>query len=120
MAEARSATGYRPPAPAGPDRGSGSDRALDPGHTNTGEGPHETGGGEPADSGRTLVKVTVNLTPRAVEALDQTCARTKDSKTDTINRALVVYQIVLDLMDRGGGQLMFQDREGRTERIHLL
>jgi hypothetical protein len=75
---------------------------------------------EPVESGRALTKVTVNLTPRAVDALEVACARTKDSKTDTINRALVVYQVVLDLMDRAGGQLMFQDGEGQTERIHLL
>jgi hypothetical protein len=68
---------------------------------------------------RTLVKVTANLTPRAVEALDITCARTKDSKTDTINRALVVYQVVLDLMDRAGGQLVVVGPDG-PERIHLL
>lgn len=121
MADARSMTEVRPPAPAAPDHDRGDEAEPAPAlsRTRAGDGPDATGG-EPTDSGRTLVKVTVNLTPRAVEALDQTCARTKDSKTDTINRALVVYQIVLELMDRGGGQLMFQDREGRTERIHLL
>lgn len=120
MAEAPAMTDVRPTA-ATPDRAGGSDaeRGAVP-HPARGNEHPATTGGEPADSGRTLVKVTVNLTPRAVEALDQACARTKDSKTDTINRALVVYQIVLELMDRGGGQLMFQDREGRTERIHLL
>ncbi len=72
------------------------------------------------DLGRTLVKVTVNLTPRAVEALDATCVRTRDSKTDTINRALVVYQVVLELMERAGGQLVVVDRDGQRERVHLL
>lgn len=117
MAEARPTTDFRPPSPAAGDHDGGS-RHL-PARPAEATSPAEPSSGD-TDSGRTLVKVTVNLTPRAVEALDITCARTRDSKTDTINRALVVYQVVLDLMDRGGGQLMFQDREGHTERIHLL
>ncbi|WP_326560398.1 hypothetical protein [Micromonospora sp. NBC_01796] len=67
-----------------------------------------------------LVKVTVNLVPRAFDALDAACARTRDTKTDTINRALVVYHLVLDLMERGGGSLSVQHPDGGTERIHLL
>ncbi|MEV4624824.1 hypothetical protein AB0J90_00840 [Micromonospora sp. NPDC049523] len=72
------------------------------------------------DGSRSLVKVTVNLTPRAVDALDLACTRTRDTKTDTINRALVVYNLVLELMERGGGSLTLQNRDGGTERIHLL
>lgn len=71
-------------------------------------------------AGRTLVKVTVNLTPRAVEALDATSVRTRDSKTDTICRALAACQIVLDLMDRSGGYLVIVDADGQRERVHLL
>nr|MDT0657089.1 hypothetical protein [Micromonospora sp. DSM 115978] len=68
---------------------------------------------------RPLVRVTVNLTPRAVDSLDQACLRTHDSKTDTINRALVVYNIVLELLERGGGSLTLQTRNG-VEHVHLL
>ncbi|MFK3980933.1 hypothetical protein ACI2K4_11210 [Micromonospora sp. NPDC050397] len=67
-----------------------------------------------------LVKVTVNLIPRAVDALNTACARTRDTKTDTINRALVVYNLVLELMERGGGHLVVRNLDGGTERIHLL
>jgi hypothetical protein len=35
--------------------------------------------------------VTVNLTPRAWHALEATVQRTGDTKTETINRALQVY-----------------------------
>ncbi|WP_329102496.1 hypothetical protein OG792_24090 [Micromonospora sp. NBC_01699] len=72
------------------------------------------------DGTRSLVKVTVNLAPRAVDALDLACGRTRDTKTDTINRALVAYNLVLELMERGGGSLTLQNPDGRTERIHLL
>lgn len=66
------------------------------------------------------MKVTVNLTPRAVEALGLACGRTRDTKTDTINRALVVYIVVLDLLERLGGSLTIYGRDGSTERVHLL
>jgi hypothetical protein len=87
-----------------------------------GSAGHETGSGagSAGEVARSLVKVTVNLTPRAVDALDLACARTRDTKTDTINRALVVYNLVLELMERGGGSLTLQDRDGGTERVHLL
>ncbi|WP_329105276.1 hypothetical protein OG792_32155 [Micromonospora sp. NBC_01699] len=72
------------------------------------------------DGARSLVKVTVNLAPRAVDALDAACMRTRDTKTDTINRALVVYSVVLELMERGGGSLTLQSPDGGTDRVHLL
>src|SRR4051794_1094496 len=42
-----------------------------------------------------MERVTVNLTPRASEALREAVELSKDSKTDTINRALQVYAFVL-------------------------
>lgn len=71
------------------------------------------------DTRRGLIRVTFNLTPRGAEALDSACARTRDTKTDTINRALVVYNVVLGLMERGGGQLTFQRQDGSFETVHL-
>ncbi|MFK3984744.1 hypothetical protein ACI2K4_30765 [Micromonospora sp. NPDC050397] len=69
---------------------------------------------------RSLTKVTTNLTPRAVDAMTLACTRTRDTKTDTINRALVVYNLVLELVERGGGSLTLLGRDGSTERVHLL
>ncbi len=42
-----------------------------------------------SDTGSDLTKVTVNLTPRAVKAVNQIVGRTGDTQTDTINRAVV-------------------------------
>lgn len=70
-------------------------------------------------SGSDLVRATVNLTPRAVDALEVACTRTGDSKTDTINRALAVYNVVLDLIERSGGALTVVV-DGRAEQVHLL
>ncbi|GIF48941.1 hypothetical protein DFJ67_2667 [Asanoa ferruginea] len=80
----------------------------------------EAAAGSAGGTGSALTRATFNLTPRAVEALDRACARTKDTKTDTINRALVVYNLVLELMERGGGSLTFQTNDGQTERVHII
>ncbi|RKR91455.1 hypothetical protein BDK92_5851 [Micromonospora pisi] len=67
-----------------------------------------------------LTKVTVNLIPRGVDALERACARTRDTKTDTINRAIVVHALVLELVERGGGHLTVRHPNGSIERVHLL
>jgi hypothetical protein len=104
--------GPRPPAaragddgarPAGDTRSDAADRA----------------GPKGADGGRGLVRVTVNLTPRAVDSLAEACLHTHDSKTDTINRALVVYNLVLALLERSGGSIQLQTKNG-VEHVHLL
>ncbi|WP_329108507.1 hypothetical protein OG792_07545 [Micromonospora sp. NBC_01699] len=77
-----------------------------------------TTGPEPDRS--TLTKITVNLAPRAVDALASARARTRDTKTDTINRALVAYNLVLDLIDHGNGSLTLRNPDGSLERVHLI
>jgi hypothetical protein len=78
-------------------------------------------GGRPvSDDGRPLIRVTVNLTHRAAIALESACQRTGDSKTDSINRALVVYSLVVELIEREGGHFTVLTQDGQTERIHVL
>jgi hypothetical protein len=67
-----------------------------------------------------LVRVTVNLTPKAYEALQRSCEATRDTKTDTINRALLVYELVQRLAEQGGGSITMVNRDGEKERIHIL
>jgi hypothetical protein len=72
-------------------------------------------------SGGSLTRVTVNLTPRSVDALDNAVRKSGDSRTDTINRALQAYDLVLDLLDRSGGRsLLLKYADGETERIYIL
>jgi hypothetical protein len=104
--------GTRPPAAR-----AGGDDSRPAGDTRSGAA--DQAGSEGAADARPLVRVTVNLTPRAVDSLDQACLRTHDSKTDTINRALVVYNLVLELLERGGGSLQLQTKNG-VEHVHLL
>lgn len=75
---------------------------------------------EAPPAGGSLTRVTVNLTPRSVTALERTSRVTGDSKTDTINRALQVYALIQEMAERNNGSLRIMHEDGSTERIHLL
>ena len=95
--------------------------------SDSGKGP-PSAGDSPTDrppsasggSGSGLVRVTVNLTPRAYEALTRACSQTGDSKTDTINRSLLVYDLIHRLSEEGGGTLTLLGNNGEKEHIHLI
>jgi hypothetical protein len=55
----------------------------------------------PRGSGASLSKVTVNLVPRAVAALEEASELTHDTKTETINRALQLYAWFQRMTDAG-------------------
>lgn len=65
-------------------------------------------------------RITVNLTPKAVQALEALTENTGDTKTDTINRALQIYEF-LDGIVREGGKVCVQEPGSETlERVHFL
>jgi len=77
-----------------------------------------TRGGGVGGSG--LERVTVNLTPRSVEALDSLVRLTGDTKTDTINKALQVYAYLQNLLNTGGA-LYVRDADGaEVERLRFF
>lgn len=47
-----------------------------------------------------LTRLTVNLVPQAVAALDDVHAFTEDSRVDVVNRALQLYAAIVRLADR--------------------
>lgn len=63
-----------------------------------------------AQSGGSLTRVTANFTPRAVAALERVSEKTGDSRTDVLNRAVMAYETVLDLIEEG---------DGRTLRVQM-
>ena len=73
-----------------------------------------------AGGGNGLTRVTVNLTRQAVHALESISESTGYSKTDTINRALQVFAIVQELLDKNGGSIHVTHDSGETERIHIV
>lgn len=61
-----------------------------------------------------LTRLTVNLTPRAAEALDRTADRLGDTKTDTVNRALQLYALVTGMSGSEVVAVMVRDGEPLT------
>lgn len=79
--------------------------------------PAHTGSADPNSDSSALRRITVNLTPRACEALDRAVKLTRDSKTDTINRALQVYAYVVNVTENGGELYV---RDGGHEDLERL
>jgi hypothetical protein len=102
---------YAPDEDSGPSVLTSSDPAT---AAAPAEPPAGTGGG----SG--LTRVTVNLNRQAVQALEVVSEATGYSKTDTINRALQVYAIIQEIMQRNGGVLRVKHDDGALERIHIV
>lgn len=97
-------------------------RARPRGDDAEGSGRRSGGGGGRMSppSGGGLTRVTVNLNRQAVQALEVISGATGYSKTDTINRALQIYAIVQELMERSGGTLQVKLGDGEVERIHIV
>ncbi|WP_157239637.1 hypothetical protein [Catenuloplanes japonicus] len=66
------------------------------------------------------VRLTVNLTSQAAAALNRASDTTRHSKTDTVNRALQIYDLVLELVERGEGSLTVVHPGGEIEQIQFL
>lgn len=68
-----------------------------------------------------LVKLIVNLVPKANEALNRGASLSGDTRTDTINRALILYTAIQQTINAGGGVLELTDIPARivTIRVHV-
>jgi hypothetical protein len=64
-----------------------------------------------------LEKITVNLTPRTVAALELLVEVTGNSKTDSINRAIQIYSYLETVWSQGGAVYV---RENADEESHML
>ncbi len=85
--------------------------------TDDGDGP--TPGGPPQGTGGYLTKITVNLIPRSMTALNTIVALTGDNKTDSINRALQVYAFFQERI-AAGDDLVITDGTGVAKPIKFL
>lgn len=70
--------------------------------------------------GTALERVTVNLTPRSIRALEEVITRSGDSKTDTINRALQVYAFLEEIGHRGGAVYVRDGEAAELERVRFF
>ncbi|MFD8417538.1 hypothetical protein ACFV2Q_38395 [Streptomyces sp. NPDC059650] len=64
--------------------------------------------------------MTLNLTPRSSQALDRAVDITKDSKTDTINRAIQTYAYLMEVIEGGGAVQVRRGKDGDVETVHFL
>ncbi|MFL6126899.1 hypothetical protein [Actinophytocola sp.] len=62
-------------------------------------------------------RVTVNLTPRSVRAMGNLVNWTGYTKTDTINRALQIYEFIQQIMENGGTVHVRQAEGAEPERL---
>jgi hypothetical protein len=83
-------------------------------------GPPVAPGQHEPSTGGSLTRVTANFTPRAMAALEKVAGDTGDSKTDVLNRAVMVYQTFLELMEQGNGTLQVLYPDGSRERIRFM
>ena len=67
-----------------------------------------------------LTRLTVNLIPKAVTALDTAVQLSEDSRTDTINRALQVYAYLLHVKQQGGSAYVRESADAELSRIEFL
>lgn len=94
------------------------DGLTHPEHSDGGKIPVEPPAGSTGGSGQT--RVTVNLNRQAVQALDGLSEDTGYTKTDVINRALQIYKIVHEIMERDGGVLTIKRPDGQIETIRIV
>ena len=66
--------------------------------------------------GSSLERVTVNLSPRSVAAMDRVVELTEDSKTDVINKSLQFWAFVQELMKSGGAVYTREADSNELER----
>lgn len=76
---------------------------------------------EPTDrnhnGGDNFVELTVLLTDDAFESLEHASQLTGDTRTDVVNRALIMYAAIQDAAAQGGGGVSFRSRQGEKHRV---
>jgi hypothetical protein len=66
-----------------------------------------------------LHRLTVNLTEKANDALRETASLTKRSKTDTVNRALIINAWVEKVL-HNNGQIYVEEKPGEVQKVQII
>ncbi|MFG1605509.1 hypothetical protein [Actinoplanes sp. NPDC049265] len=67
-----------------------------------------------------FTKVTVKFSPKTVDALISAAKLVHLNKTDTINRAVQLYEFVLSAVNGSDDGVLIVERDGKQERIKFL
>jgi hypothetical protein len=62
-------------------------------------------------------KVTVRLSAKSVDALRRASAAGGLNRTDTLNRAVQLYDFVINAVDQSNDNALIIERNGKQERI---
>jgi hypothetical protein len=68
-------------------------------------------------SAATAERTTTNLTPRSVRAMNNLVCWTGHTKTDTVNRALQIYEFIQQITENGGTVHVRQAGGAELERL---
>lgn len=69
--------------------------------------------------GNSLTRVTVNLLPRTMAALERMSTE-GSTKTDVINKSIMMLELVQQLLDEEGGTLTIKRNDGTESRLYIL
>jgi hypothetical protein len=67
-----------------------------------------------------LERITVNLTPRTLAALELAVEITGDIKTDAINRAIQIYAYLEQVIEAGGSIHVRESAGAELERLKIV
>ncbi len=67
-----------------------------------------------------LQRVTVNLTPKSVDALERAVKLTEDSQTDSINRAIQIYAYLVNITENDGTLYVRDSGSDELERLRII
>jgi hypothetical protein len=73
-----------------------------------------------ARGGGSHERITVNLTEKASEALASAVLLSRDSKTDCINKALLLYELLHQVQNSGGAVYLREGPTAEVERLRVL
>jgi hypothetical protein len=76
--------------------------------------------GRGTGTGAPLERVTVNLTARSSQALDEAVRLTGDTKTDSLNRAIQIYAYIEQVLQSGGSVHVRETPDGELERLKIF
>jgi len=70
--------------------------------------------------GGSLTRITANFTSRAAQSIERVADKTGDSKTDILNKAVMVYEVFVDALARNNGELRVVNPDGTQEVWRLM
>ena len=70
--------------------------------------------------GGALERLTINLTQKSSEALAEAMGLTRDSKTNSVNKALQLYALLQAAQAKGGAIYLREAADTELERLRVL